>query len=56
MKIEKHGDTYETTTCKLCHCKFSYTKNDIRLEYKEYKEYVECPECGKRKIIFIYRI
>ncbi|MCI8761191.1 MAG: hypothetical protein HFJ34_08860 [Clostridia bacterium] len=47
MEIKKHGNTYELARCKVCNCEFSYTRNDIKIEWKKHNEYVECPECGK---------
>ena len=57
MRIIEHGDKYElgTITCDVCHCKFAYTKADIKVQrVKEYGTYdrdeydintVSCPEC-----------
>ena len=52
MKIKKHGNTYESTTCKGCHCEFSYTRKDIEMEMISYDKYVVCPECGEKQCIY----
>lgn len=56
MKIEKHGNTYKSTTCELCDCEFSYTQKDIEMEIEmekiSYDKYVVCPECGREQWIY----
>lgn len=31
--------------CKECKCEFEFTKDDIRIDYRD-KPLVDCPECG----------
>ena len=61
IKIIEPG-TRTVTICKYCGCKFSYEKEDIKLENGpsmevelrpvRYKlEYVVCPQCGKKLYI-----
>lgn len=42
MRVIEHGDKYElgVITCDVCHCKFAYTKADIKVQrVKEYDTY-----------------
>lgn len=57
MRIIEHGNTYELgeIVCEVCHCKFAYNKNDIKIQHiKEWDTYdrdeydmniIQCPEC-----------
>lgn len=61
MKILKHGKNYSNNkiiTCGLCHCKFEYTDEDVKLQgYETYtfttyppiiEYYIDCPECKSK--------
>lgn len=65
MEVLKHGNLYEASfkgisVCNNCSCKFSYTKDDLIVEFPNeldlltprIKKYVICPECKKRKEIY----
>lgn len=45
MEIIKHGNTYSTTECNECGCKFTYSRIDLQSESYYGKE-VRCPECN----------
>lgn len=58
MKVIKHGNTYNKTSCPKCNAVFSYTKKDINYKntseeffgewYHTYIEHINCPECNTK--------
>lgn len=47
IEILKHGNTKMKVECGMCHCVFTYTKNDIfETRYKDLTPAIICPECS----------